>query len=68
MTNKLLYPVAEALQLLSIGRTKFYAEVKRGRITLVKSGGKTLVPGTVLEAYAATLIAEAEASRAKAAA
>jgi excisionase family DNA binding protein len=60
-TTRRLYPIPEACHLLGIGRTKFYAEAAAGRITVVKVGNKSLVPQSVLEAYEALLIAEAEA-------
>jgi hypothetical protein len=63
MDDKLLYSVPEARRIVSLGNTKFYEEVHRGRIRIVKAGGKSLVPGASLRAYADTLIAEAEAAR-----
>ena len=61
MADKLLYPIPEARERVSLGNTKFYEEVKRGRILIVKAGNKSLVPHSSLEAYQALLIAEAEA-------
>ena len=43
--------VAEFCQSLSIGKTHFYEEVKAGRINILKSGRKTLVPVSEREAY-----------------
>lgn len=54
--TKLLYTVDEALELLSLGRTKFYQEVKDGRIRLAKAGGKALVARSELEAYVTRLL------------
>jgi len=39
---KAAYGVRETLELLSIGRTSLYAAVKRGELTPVKFGKKTL--------------------------
>jgi len=39
---KVAYGVGETLELLSIGRTSFYAAVRRGELTPVKFGKKTL--------------------------
>jgi hypothetical protein len=39
---KAAYEVGETLELLSIGRTSLYAAVKRGELTPVKFGKKTL--------------------------
>jgi excisionase family DNA binding protein len=61
----MLHPVANALRLLSLGRTKFYEEVHAGRITVIKAGKKTLVPHTSLQAYVDAKISEARAERAK---
>jgi hypothetical protein len=63
VTTKLLHPIPEACQIIGIGHTKFYEEVKRGRILLVKVGNKSLAPHSSLEAYRDLLIAEAEAAR-----
>jgi len=43
--------VAEFCRSVSIGRTHFYAELKAGRINVVKSGRKTLVPASECAAY-----------------
>jgi excisionase family DNA binding protein len=40
---KAAYSVKETLQVLSIGRTTFYALVDRGEITISKLGKKSLV-------------------------
>lgn len=57
--EKLLHPVPDALRLLSLGRTKFYAEVAAGRVRVVKAGGKTLVPQSELDRYVRDRLAEA---------
>lgn len=62
--DRMLHPVNDVLELLSIGRTRFYEEVSAGRIVIVKSGKKTLVPQQSLDAYVAGKIAESQASRA----
>lgn len=51
----LLNDVKTTCQLLSIGRTHLYEEIKRGRIAPVKSGTKTLFHRKELERYAASL-------------
>ena len=43
--------VAEFCESVAIGKTRFYAEVKAGRIKILKSGRKTLVPLSEREAY-----------------
>jgi len=44
--DKDVLSVPEAMYRMSIGRTKFYEEVKIGRIKVVKLGKRTLVPAT----------------------
>jgi excisionase family DNA binding protein len=51
MLNKVAYTVNEALHVINIGRTKFYDEVKAGRIITVKCGTKTLVPAAEPEEW-----------------
>lgn len=59
MPERLLYPVEEALQLLDLGRSKFYEEVAAGRLRVVKIGRKTRVAEHDLDAYVELLRAEA---------
>lgn len=59
--EKLLHPVPDALRLLSLGRTKFYAEVAAGRVRTIKAGKKTLVPQSELDRYVRDRLAEAAA-------
>lgn len=54
--------VAEFCHSLSIGKTRFYAEVKAGRIKVLKSGRKTLVPIAEREAYLRRLADAAQVS------
>lgn len=61
--ERMLHPVEDALNLLSLGRTKFYEEVEAGRITIIKAGKKTLVPQKSLDAYVDAKIAESTAQR-----
>jgi excisionase family DNA binding protein len=48
---KVAYGVGETLELLSIGRTSLYAAVKRGELTPVKFGKKSLFYATDLAAF-----------------
>jgi len=48
---KAAYAVGETLELLSIGRTSLYAAVKRGELTSVKFGKKTLFYAIDLAAF-----------------
>lgn len=40
------YPVAVALEYLSISNGKFYEQLKAGDICVIKDGGRTFVPGS----------------------
>ena len=53
---KLQYTIPEACELVSLGRTKFYEEVKAGRIKLSKAGKKALVAHSELERYVKCLL------------
>jgi excisionase family DNA binding protein len=59
----LLYKVTEALDMLRMSRTQFYAQVNAGRIRIVKQGTATRIAAEDLAAYVAQLRAEAEAGR-----
>jgi excisionase family DNA binding protein len=48
---KAAYGVKETLDLLSVGRTSLYAAVKRGELTSVKLGKKTLFYAVDLAAF-----------------
>lgn len=49
--TKLAVSVAEATALTGIGKTKFYSEIKAGKIQVRKSGSRTVILMEDLEAY-----------------
>jgi excisionase family DNA binding protein len=49
--ERLALSVPEALRAMGIGRTRFYDEVGAGRIRIVKSGRRTLVPVSSLREF-----------------
>lgn len=53
--NKGAYSVTEFLNWASIGRTKFYQEIKDGRLKIRKIGSKTVVTATDAEAWLRSL-------------
>lgn len=55
VTQRLLYPVAEAAQLLGVHRTTIYDRAREGRIQLVRSGSRTFVTAVELHRYVAEL-------------
>jgi excisionase family DNA binding protein len=47
--NPLAYQVSPFIRRLGIGRSLFYDLVKRGKIRVIKVGGRTLIPATEAE-------------------
>ena len=52
----LFYSPSEAMRLLGMKRTKFYAEVGARRLRLVHNGVRSFVPCDDLKSYAASLL------------
>ena len=50
-TPKAAFTVREFCSVLSIGRSTFYEEMKRGRIKVLKLGARTLVPASEVGAF-----------------
>lgn len=50
-----LYSIGDALPMLGMGVTKFYAELKAGHIGAVKVGARTLVLGREIVRYQQSL-------------
>ena len=55
-----LYPIPEAMTLLSLGRSVIYEEIRAGRLQTVTRGRRRLIPATAITAYVALLISESE--------
>lgn len=55
-----LYPVPEAMVLLSLKRSVLYQEIRSGRLKSVKRGRSRLVPASAIRAYVNLLIHESE--------
>lgn len=49
------YSVSDVVEMVGIGRTKFYELVKSGQIKTRKVGNRTIVLATDLEAWLSTL-------------
>lgn len=58
--TKALYRVEEAMEVLSLSRSRFYKEVAAGRLHIVKSGRATRVTAEDIADFVALLKAEAE--------
>ena len=59
---KAAYGVGETLEVLSIGRTSLYAAVKRGELTPMKFGKKTLFCASDLATFLVRLCVDVAAS------
>jgi excisionase family DNA binding protein len=56
--RRLLYPIAEACELLGgIGRTTLYEEAKSGRIHFTKIGSRSFVSHDEIQSYLSSLMA-----------
>jgi hypothetical protein len=55
-----LYPIPEAVILLSLSRSVIYEEIRAGRLQTVTRGRSRLVPATAITNYVALLISESE--------
>ncbi len=51
ISQRLIYPVAEAAQLLGCHSTTLYDFVRQGRLTLTRSGGRTFVTADELSRF-----------------
>jgi len=51
MDTPISYTIEQAIKLTGIGRTKFYEELKSGKIPARKLGRRTLIPHDGLYAY-----------------
>ncbi|MFE2547711.1 MULTISPECIES: excisionase family DNA-binding protein [Streptomyces] len=57
-----LHSVEEAAELLSVGRSTAYEEIRLGRLRTVRSGRRRLVPTEYVDEYVELLKREAEAA------
>lgn len=65
--ERALYRITEAMQLLSLGRTAIYEQIRSGRLISVKQGRARLIPATAIRQYVELLISESEGANARAA-
>ncbi|MDE1152388.1 MAG: helix-turn-helix domain-containing protein [Micavibrio sp.] len=49
------HSVTEALQIMGIGKTRLYEEIKLGKIKAVKCGRRTLISDVAIEEWAKAL-------------
>lgn len=57
---RLLYPVPEAMALLSMSRSSIYEQIRNGRLRSVRQGNSRLIPATALNEYVELLENEAK--------
>jgi excisionase family DNA binding protein len=57
--SKQLYRVTEAMELLSLGRSVIYEQIRSGRLRTVKEGRTRLVPAWAITEYVSLLADEA---------
>ncbi|GAA3724053.1 excisionase family DNA binding protein [Spinactinospora alkalitolerans] len=60
MHEKRLYRIEEAAQLLGMGRTKTFAELKEGRLRSVRIGRVRLIPAEYIDEFVELLKREAD--------
>ena len=53
--NNMHHSINKSLELLGIGRTKFYQELNAGRIKAIKVGTRTLIPQESIDSWLASL-------------
>jgi hypothetical protein len=62
-----LYPIPDAMVLLSLSRTQIYELIRSDRLLTVTQGRRRLVPAEAITAYVALLLSEAGSDRGRAA-
>jgi excisionase family DNA binding protein len=60
--RKQLYRIADAMVMLSLGRTAIYEQVRSGRLRSVTQGRARLIPASAITEYVALLEREAKAA------
>jgi excisionase family DNA binding protein len=60
--RKQLYRIADAMVVLSMGRTLIYEQIRSGRLRTVTQGRTRLIPASAIAEYIALLEREAKAA------
>ena len=60
--RKQLYRIADAMVMLSLGRTAIYEQIRSGRLRSVTQGRARLIPASAITEYVALLEREAKAA------
>jgi excisionase family DNA binding protein len=61
-SDKQLYRVSEAMEVLSLGRSVIYELMRSGRLRSVTEGRSRLIPASAIAEYVALLESEARAA------
>lgn len=61
-SNKLNHSIAQACEIIGVGRSTFYSLIKKGEIKPLKIGGRTVVPDAELNAFQHRLIGQCQAN------
>lgn len=59
---KEMYRIAEAVVILSLGRSAIYEQIRSGRLRSVTQGRRRLIPASAIAEYVELLEREAEAA------
>ncbi len=59
-TDRQLYRVHDAMQILSMSRSVIYEQIRSGRLRSVRQGRTRLIPATAIADYITLLESEAE--------
>jgi excisionase family DNA binding protein len=59
---KQMYRIADAVVVLSLGRTAIYEQIRSGRLRSVTQGRTRLIPASAIKEYIALLEQEADAA------
>lgn len=60
VTDRQLYRVTEAMELLSMSRSVLYEQIRAGRLLSVKVGRARLIPARAVDDFVNLLISESE--------
>ena len=60
--RKQMYRIADAVVVLSLGRTAIYEQIRSGRLRSVTQGRTRLIPASAIKEYIALLEREADAA------
>ncbi len=66
LKHKAAYSIAEFCELVSLGRSRVFEEIRDKRLSIVKVGRRTLIPAQAVTAWLESLTARHEQAKARA--